>query len=204
MQERQERQEQELINLYDAHQWVISYWTRRLANKMSYLSSEHLKDLQAEGRYGLLQAIKTWDKDKAKLSTWASMYIRRRLRDYMRTVLSPIKQPRDDFVKAVPLSLSTPVADSLTLEDILISPIQDDPSKLELLDISKERLNQAIEELPKKEAIEIRYRYGIGVKQLSGKERAKVLKTTRQNIDYRIQCGLERLKKALLYEKHLR
>ncbi|WP_456464457.1 sigma-70 family RNA polymerase sigma factor [Persephonella sp.] len=143
---------------------------KKVASKIYYRLPKgdiEFDDLVNVGVIGLMKAIKKYDKDKAKFSTYAYIKIRGEILDYLRSLDIVPRTVRDKIKKETPLEEGKTVPlsntavmvsiekalssdDSLKIVDTLVSE-KETPEEEVIREDQKEKLLQAVNLLSEKE-----------------------------------------------------
>ncbi len=145
-------------------------------------------DLTSVGLIGLCKGAKSFDPSKGyKASTYLTRCIQNEIFYYFRS----IRKPTNNTV-----SIDTPIADNLTLEDTIA-----DDFDIEKNMIEKDQINiakMAMQSLNEKEKIVVVHRYGIdGAKKLTQEQLAKKLNTSQATVSRLYSHAIKKIKKEL-------
>ena len=188
--ERLERGDEEAKQcLIERNLRLVVFIARRFEN-----TGINLEDMISIGTIGLIKAISTYRRDKnIKLATYASRCIENEILMFVRKIANQkteisLDEPINMDYDGNELLLSDVLG---TDEDMIMRPLEDD---VELC-----LLRQAVSELPERERMIVKMRYGLdGEKELTQKEVANLMGISQSYISRLEKRIMNRLKREIL------
>ena len=145
-------------------------------------------ELSSIGLIGLCKGAKTFDSSKGyKASTYLTRCIQNEIFCYFRNIKKPTNKA---------ISIDTPIADNLTLEDTIADDFDIEKNMIEKDQINIAKI--AMQSLNEKEKVVVVHRYEIdGAEKLTQEQLAKKLNTSQANVSRLYSHAIKKIKKEL-------